>query len=152
MGMTLGGGNGGRGGRRRPNNRFSEINITPMVDVMLVLLIIFMVAAPMMTTGVTVDLPKSNASPIAGQDEPLAVSVTAGGKIFVQKTEVPINALAEKLKAITGEKKDTRIFVRGDRNVDYGKVMEVVSAINTAGYGKVALITDVGANNNGKDK
>jgi biopolymer transport protein TolR len=106
----------------------------------------------MMTTGVTVDLPKSNASPIAGQDEPLAVSVTAGGKIFVQKTEVPINALAEKLKAITGEKKDTRIFVRGDRNVDYGKVMEVVSAINTAGYGKVALITDVGANNNGKDK
>ena len=151
MGMSLGGG-GGRSGRRRANNRFSEINITPMVDVMLVLLIIFMVAAPMMTTGVTVDLPKTNASPIAGQDEPLAVSVTSGGKIFVQKSEVPLNALQAKLKAITGEKKDTRIFVRGDRSVDYGKVMEVVSAINGAGYGKVALITDMGGAPAGKDK
>lgn len=143
MGMSMGGKNS-RNGRRRSHDRFSDINITPMVDVMLVLLIIFMVAAPMMTTGVTVDLPKSNASPIAGQDEPLAVSVTAGGKIFVQKTQVPLNALQEKLKAITGEKKDTRIFVRGDKSVDYGKIMEVVSAVNSAGYAKVALITDVG--------
>jgi len=152
MGMSMGGNNSGRG-RRRSTNRFSEINITPMVDVMLVLLIIFMVAAPMMTTGVTVDLPKSNASPIAGQDEPLAVSVTSDGKIFVQKTEVPLNALPEKLKAITGEKSDTRIFVRGDRSVDYGKVMEVVSAINSAGFAKVALITDVASSPVGsKDK
>lgn len=151
MGISMGGGNSGRG-RRRANARFSDINITPMVDVMLVLLIIFMVAAPMMTTGVTVDLPKTNASPIAGQDEPLAISVTAGGKVFVQKTEVPVNALPEKLRAITGEKKDTRIFVRGDKSVDYGKVMEVVSAVNAAGYGKVALITDVGATNNAGSK
>ena len=100
--------------RRTRSQNFSEINITPMVDVMLVLLIIFMVAAPMMTTGVTVDLPESSASPIAGQDEPLSVSVTADGKIFIQKSEVDIKELQAKLKSITGEKKDTRIFVRGD--------------------------------------
>ena len=130
--------------RRTRTQNFSEINITPMVDVMLVLLIIFMVAAPMMTTGVTVDLPESNASPIAGQDEPLSVSVTADGKIFIQKSQVQLNELQEKLKAITNEKKDTRIFVRGDKNIDYGKVMQVVGEINAAGFGKVALITEVG--------
>ncbi len=144
MGASLGNNNNRRRGRGRPNNRFSEINITPMVDVMLVLLIIFMVAAPMMTTGVTVDLPKTDAAPVAGQDEPLSVSVTTDGKVFVQKTEVPLNALQEKLKAITGEKKDTRIFVRGDKSVDYGRIMQVVGEINGAGFAKVALITDMG--------
>ena len=121
---------------------FAEINITPMVDVMLVLLVIFMVAAPMMTSGVTVDLPDTAASPIAGQDEPLAVSVTADGKIYLQKTLVALNDLDAKLKAITGEKKDTRIFIRGDKTVDYGKIMQVVSTVNEAGFNKVALITD----------
>ncbi len=143
MGASLGGGNG----RRRRTTRadsFSEINITPMVDVMLVLLIIFMVAAPMMTSGVTVDLPKANSTPVAGQDEPLSVSVTATGKIYIQKTPVPLKELQAKLSAITGQKKDTRIFVRGDKNVDYGKMMEVVGEINGAGFGKVALITDTG--------
>lgn len=144
MGASLGGG----GSRRRNNrvDRFSEINITPMVDVMLVLLIIFMVAAPMMTSGVTVDLPKASSAPVAGQDEPLAVSVTATGKIYIQKTLVPLKELQAKLTAITdaGQKKETRIFVRGDKNVDYGKMMQVVSEINAAGFGKVALITDTG--------
>ncbi len=143
MGASLGGG----GSRRRRTTRadsFSEINITPMVDVMLVLLIIFMVAAPMMTSGVTVDLPKANSSPLAGQDEPLTVSVKVTGKIYIQETPVPLKELQAKLSAITGQKKDTRIFVRGDKNVDYGKMMEVVGEINAAGFGKVALITDTG--------
>lgn len=145
MGASLGGG----GGRRRRRNRadsFSEINITPMVDVMLVLLIIFMVAAPMMTSGVTVDLPKANSAPIPGKDEPLAVSVTATGKIYIQKTPVQLSELQSKLVAITdaGQKKETRIFVRGDKNVDYGKMMQVVGEINAAGFNKVALITDTG--------
>ena len=138
---------GGRNGRFVP---MAEINITPMVDVMLVLLIIFMVAAPMMTTGVTVDLPQSNASPVPGQDEPLAVTVTADGKVYIQKTPVQLKELQPKLKAIAGEKKDTRIFVRGDKSVDYGRIMQVVGEINAAGYNKVALITEVGASDKTK--
>lgn len=151
MGMSMGGKNGRRS-RRSSQQRFSDINITPMVDVMLVLLIIFMVAAPMMTTGVTVDLPKTNASPIAGQDEPLSITVSADGTVYMQKTQVPLNALGEKLKAITGEKRDTRIFVRGDKSVDYGKIMQVVSEVNIAGYAKVALITDAGGASAAGDK
>jgi len=121
-----------------------------MVDVMLVLLVIFMVAAPMMTTGVSVDLPQTKASPVAGQDEPLSISVTAQGKVFVQKQEIPLEALRDKLNAVAGQKKDTRIFVRGDRNIDYGRIMAVVGEVNAAGFSKVALITDV--NNGGEDK
>lgn len=132
-------------GKRRVRQRpFSDINVTPMVDVMLVLLVIFMVTAPMMTTGVTVDLPDSNAAPVAGQDEPLAISVTSDGKVYVQKTPVAVKDLRAKLKAVAGAKKDTRIFVRGDRSVDYGKVMLVVGEINAAGFTKVALITEPG--------
>ncbi len=144
MGASLGGGGSSKRRRNTRVDRFSEINITPMVDVMLVLLIIFMVAAPMMTSGVTVDLPKANSSPVAGQDEPLSISVTATGKIFIQKTPVQIKELQAKLIAIIGQKKDTRIFVRGDKNLDYGKMMQVVSEINAAGFTKVALITDTG--------
>ncbi len=143
MAMNMGNGGGGRG--RRRNNRqsaFSEINITPMVDVMLVLLVIFMVAAPMMTTGVTVDLPKTNASPIAGQDEPLNVSVTTDGTIFLQKTRIALADIKTKLNAIAGQKKETRIFVRGDKSVDYGRIMQVVGEINAAGFTKVALVTE----------
>lgn len=147
MGASLGGGGQGGRGRRRSNRQgsFSEINITPMVDVMLVLLVIFMVAAPMMTTGVTVDLPKTNASPIAGQDEPLTVSVTPDGKIFLQKTQIQLNQIQVKLNAIAGQKKDNRIFVRGDKSVDYGRIMQVVGEINAAGFTKVALVTETGA-------
>lgn len=142
MGISVGNNGPGRRSRRRAQP-FSEINITPMVDVMLVLLIIFMVAAPLMTTGVTVDLPQSKASPVAGQDEPLSVTVTADGKVYIQKSLIALKDFQTKLRAVTGEKKDTRIFVRGDRNVDYGKIMQVVGEINAAGFGKVALITDV---------
>ena len=148
MGMSggSGGGSSNRIGRRRTSRHsaFSEINVTPMVDVMLVLLVIFMVAAPMMTTGVTVDLPKTAASPIAGQDEPLAVSVTSSGKIFVQKTPIALKDIRLKLHAIAGQKKDTRIFVRGDKTVDYGRIMQVVSEINAAGFTRVALLTETG--------
>ncbi len=140
MGASLG--NNGPQRRRRRTQPFSEINVTPMVDVMLVLLVIFMVAAPMMTTGVTVDLPKAEASAVAGQDEPLTVTVTADGKVYIQKTVVPLEEFRTKLQAVTSQKKDTRIFVRGDKSVDYGRIMQVVGEINAAGYSKVALITD----------
>ncbi len=136
--------------RRRQTKVFSEINVTPMVDVMLVLLVIFMVTAPMMTTGVTVDLPQSAASPVAGQDEPLTISVTSDGKVYIQKTPVAVKDLRAKLKAITGAKKDTRIFVRGDRSVDYGKIMQVVGEINAGGFSKVALITEPASAEKGK--
>ena len=129
-----------RSGRRAA--RFSEINITPMVDVMLVLLVIFMVAAPMMTSGVSVDLPKSNAAPVTGQDEPLSITITSSGKIYLQKSAIELKDLQAKLISIAGEKKDTRIFVRGDKMVDYGKVMQAVGEINAAGFTKVALITE----------
>jgi biopolymer transport protein TolR len=139
MAMHLSKGGHGRGYRKQ---QFSEINVTPMVDVMLVLLIIFMVTAPMLTTGVTVDLPETSTSPINGQDEPLSVSVQKDGKVFIQDSEVEVDALGAKLEAIAGQKKETRIFVRGDRAVDYGMMMQVVSAINAAGFTKVALLTD----------
>ncbi|TVR96709.1 MAG: protein TolR [Rhodospirillales bacterium] len=130
----------GRGRRRtRP---MSEINVTPMVDVMLVLLIIFMVTAPLLTTGVEVDLPDGTTAPVQGQDEPLTVSVDAQGRVFVQDTEVALEELTPRLAAITGRNPDVRVFVRGDRAINYGQVMQVVGAINAAGYRKVALITD----------
>src|SRR5690242_892209 len=140
MGASLGSGSPKR--RGRDLRAFSEINVTPMVDVMLVLLVIFMVTAPMMTAGVTVDLPQSNANPVPGNDEPLAVSVTADGKVYIQKTPVALKDLRAKLSAVAGNKKDTRIFVRGDRAVDYGHIMMVVGEINAAGFTKVALVTE----------
>ncbi len=139
MGASLG--NSGRSARNTRRG-FTEINVTPFVDVMLVLLVIFMVAAPMMTTGVTVDLPSSKADPVQGNDEPLSISINAKGEVYLQNTKVEIEALGTKLMAITGEKKDTRIFIRGDRVVDYGRVMSVMGALNAAGFTKVALITD----------
>jgi biopolymer transport protein TolR len=132
---------GRRVGRRR-TRAMSEINVTPMVDVMLVLLIIFMVTAPLLTSGVEVDLPDAVSTAIKGDDEPLAVSVNAQGSIFVQDTEVTLETLAPRLAAVSGHNEDLRIFVRGDRAIDYGRVMQVVGAINAAGYRKVALITD----------
>jgi len=126
-------------GRRRP---MSEINVTPMVDVMLVLLIVFMVAAPLLTVGVTVDLPKTKAAAIPGEDEPLAVSIDQEGLIFLQDTELELAVLVPRLLAITGNNPDVRIFVRGDKHIDYGRVMQVMGTINAAGFRKVALITE----------
>jgi biopolymer transport protein TolR len=120
----------------------SEINVTPMVDVMLVLLIIFMVTAPLLTSGVEVDLPDAASSAIKGEEEPLAVSVDAQGGIFVQDTEVTLDTLGPRLAAVSRGNEDLRLFVRGDKAIDYGRVMQVVGAINAAGYRKVALLTD----------
>ena len=136
MGMSGGGGAGGLQ---------SEINVTPMVDIMLVLLIIFMVAAPMMTAGVKVDLPDSEAAALPGQDEPLIVSVQKNGKLFIQETPTDEPSLIAKLKAIAGEKTDTRVFVRADAGLDYGTVMRIVGKVSGAGFTKVALVTETGA-------
>jgi biopolymer transport protein TolR len=133
------GGGWGRG-KYRPVN---EINVTPFVDVMLVLLIIFMITAPLLTVGVPVDLPKTEAKPITDPGEPLVVSVNGDGKLFLQETEIALEELAPKLAAITQNKQDTRVFVRGDRAVDYGRVMEVMGTLSSAGFTKVALIAEL---------
>ncbi|HJN22519.1 MAG TPA: protein TolR [Rhodospirillales bacterium] len=119
----------------------SEINVTPMVDVMLVLLIIFMITAPLLTVGVRVDLPKTKAQVIADEVEPLAVTINAEGRIFLQETELDLVALAPRLVAIAGNNPDVRVFVRGDQTINYGRVMEVMGTINAAGFKKVALVT-----------
>lgn len=131
-----------RTSRRRRKNRalMSDINVTPFVDVMLVLLIIFMVTAPLLTVGVQVDLPDTKAGAVSGQDEPLAVSVDAGGQIYIQDMAVDLDTLVPRLHAITGNNPDIRIFVRGDRAINYGRVMAVMGQINAAGYRRVALI------------
>ncbi|WP_316977756.1 protein TolR [Shumkonia mesophila] len=129
-------------GGRRASRPMSDINVTPMVDVMLVLLVIFMVTAPLLTVGVQVDLPKTQASTLPGKDEPLAVSIDSQGRIFLQETEIEIDNLAPRLVAITHNNSEARIFVRGDRAISYGRVMEVMGTINAAGFSKVALITE----------
>ena len=134
-------GNGRTGHHGRRAAPMSDINVTPMVDVMLVLLIIFMVTAPLLTVGVQVDLPKTKASMIRGQDEPLAITVNADGQVYLQETEIDLDGLLPRLNAITGNNPDVRIFVRGDASVNYGRVMEVMGTINAAGYRKVALVT-----------
>ena len=142
MAMMSGNGNGrGRRSRRGSYIPMSDINVTPMVDVMLVLLVVFMVSAPLMTVGVPVDLPKTDAVQMVGQDEPLVVSVNAKGIVFLQDTEVTLEQLAPRLLAITQNKKDTRIFVRGDKAIAYGQVMEVMGTVNLAGFTRVALLT-----------
>lgn len=127
------------GGRKSP---MSEINVTPMVDVMLVLLIIFMVAAPLLTVGVPVNLPQTKAAPLNEKTEPLAVTIKADGQVYIQDTVVVLEELAARLQAITENKPDTRIYVRGDHSLDYGRVMEVMGLITSAGFTKVALITE----------
>jgi len=132
-----------RGGKshRRHTRPMSDINVTPFVDVMLVLLVIFMVTAPLLTVGVKVDLPKTKAAVIEGGDEPLAISIDAGGNIFLQESPIDLDALVPRLQAITGNNPDVRIFVRGDQAINYGRVMSVMGRINSAGYKRVALVT-----------
>ena len=124
--------------RYRP---MAEINVTPFVDVMLVLLVVFMITAPLLTVGVKVDLPSAEANVIQGTDEPLTVSINSAGQIYLQESPIVLPELVPKLRAITGENPDTRIFLRGDKEINYGLVMEIMSAINSAGFSKVALIT-----------
>ena len=133
-------GRGRKAGRYRP---LSEINVTPFVDVMLVLLIVFMVTAPLLTVGVPVDLPKTQAQSIADPDEPLVISVNSEGTIYIQDSPVDIGQLVPRLRAITESKPDTRIFVRGDRAIAYGRIMQVMGTVNTAGFQRVALIAEL---------
>lgn len=139
MGMSLGSAKSSRG----KSKISSEINVAPIVDVMLVLLVIFMITAPMLISGVPVDLPEASSKPIASQEEPLTVSIDKKGKIYIIDTLIEESKLIEKLKAITKAKKDTRIFVRGDTSLPYGKIMSIIGEINAAGFSKVALITNV---------
>ena|SRR5581483_1565676 len=131
--------------RRRRHGVMSEINVTPMVDVMLVLLIIFMVSAPLLTVGVPLDLPQSQAKSLDQDQKPLTVSVDVKGKIFLQDTEVSPDELVAKLQAITQTRSgpDERIFVRGDKAVDYGTMMRVMGRISGAGFRRVALVSEV---------
>lgn len=147
MGASLSpqGGRSGRTGRRTFSHgrQFSDINVTPFVDVMLVLLIIFMVAAPLLTVGVAVDLPKADATPLQEQDnKPIEVSINAKGEIFIGDDAVEKERLIYLLQGMSDNKQDRRVFVRGDLNLSYGLVMDVMARVNKAGYSKVALITE----------
>ena len=132
------------GGKHRPGRTrpMAEINVTPLVDVMLVLLIVFMIAAPLLTVGVAVDLPESAADPIQDTGEPLTVTVAADGVIFVQDTPVEYENLVSHLEAIATAGYDQRIFIRGDRNRAYGDVVRVMGRINAAGFRRIGLVTD----------
>ncbi|MDX2485225.1 MAG: protein TolR [Pseudodonghicola sp.] len=134
-----------RGRGRRRTRPMAEINVTPFVDVMLVLLIIFMVAAPLMTVGVPVELPKTAASALPGdEEEPLTVTITAEGRIEVQTTEVPRAQLVSKLRAIAAERSSDRVFLRADGAIPYELVMQVMGALNAGGFSNVGLVTDSG--------
>ncbi|MBC7583178.1 protein TolR [Tardiphaga sp. vice352] len=145
MGMNMGaGGGGGRRGRRRAHV-MAEINVTPMVDVMLVLMIIFMVSAPMLTVGVPLDLPQTQAKSLEQDKTPLQLSVDISGKIFINDTEVQMNDLVPKLKAITDARggTDERIYMRADKKADYGTVARVMGQLSGAGFKRLALVTEV---------
>lgn len=140
MGMST-----GNSGTRRKGQRMqpmSEINVTPMVDVMLVLLIVFMVAAPLLTVGVPVNLPQTRTEPLQGDDEPLTITVQEDGSVFLQDTEVAVEELVAKLLAIGENGYDERIYVRADKDIDYGSVMRVMGTISRAGFSRVGLVTE----------
>jgi biopolymer transport protein TolR len=144
MSASAGGsGRGGRGHRRRGRHHglMSEINVTPMVDVMLVLLIIFMVAAPLLTVGVPIDLPDTQAKAMNSDTQPITVSINPEGKVYLQETEIPVDEVVPKLQAIAKTGYDERIYVRGDKTADYGTVMKVMARISAAGYKNIGLVT-----------
>jgi biopolymer transport protein TolR len=145
--MAANGAAAGPVGKRRHRRRpvMSEINVTPFVDVMLVLLIIFMISAPLLTVGVPLDLPQSQAKSLDQDREPLTVSVNLKGQVFLQNSEITVEELVAKLNAVTQARGglDERIYVRGDRKVDYGTVMRVMGRLSEAGYRRVALVTEV---------
>ncbi|MCE8515859.1 protein TolR [Ruegeria pomeroyi] len=150
MGAAVQQSEGGSGGRRRGRRRgrarpMSEINVTPFVDVMLVLLIIFMVAAPLMTVGVPVELPKTAAGALPSDDEePLTVTVTAAGEVQIQTTAVPRDELVARLRAIAAERSSDRVYLRADGGIAYAEVMQVMGALNAGGFSNVGLVTDTG--------
>jgi biopolymer transport protein TolR len=145
MGASLNSGGrpgGGRRGRARRHAPMSEINVTPFVDVMLVLLIIFMVAAPLLTVGVPIELPEAKGQQLQSNKEPLAVSVNKAGKVYIQEAEVALADVAAKLKALAKNGFDEQIFVRGDKGVEYGTMMRVFGRIKASGFTKVSLVTE----------
>jgi len=142
MGANLSSSGRERGARRGKYRPLAEINVTPFVDVMLVLLIVFMVTAPLLTSGVKVDLPKANAKALPEDDKPIEVTIDHSGAIFLQETKMGSGELVPRLLAIAGNRKDMRIYVRGDMNLAYGSVMAIIGDINQAGFTKVALIAD----------
>jgi biopolymer transport protein TolR len=144
MGINIQSGSGrSRGGYRKSYRPMSEINVTPFIDVMLVLLIVFMVTAPLLSAGIPVDLPKTEAAAMSEKDEkPLEVAVNKSGEIYIGETKVTREALLEKLSAITGDDMERRVFIKADQGLSYGDVMAILGSINKAGYKKVALITE----------
>ena len=130
-------------GRRRVYRPVSDINVTPFVDVMLVLLVVFMVTAPLLTVAVPVDLPKTQARSLSQDKEPLVVSIDQNGRVYLQEKGMELSDLVTKLKAITGANADARIFVRGDKSVSYGRIMEVMGTISASGFNKVALVAEL---------
>ncbi len=145
-GVTQKSGGGGRRHRRRGRTKpMAEINVTPFVDVMLVLLIIFMVAAPLMTVGVPVKLPETAATALPGdQEEPLTITITADARVVIQKTEINREELVPKLRAIAAERSGTRIYLRADGAVPYAQVMQVMGALNRGGFNNIGLVTETG--------
>ena len=143
MGVSVDTDQGGSRRQRRALKPMAEINVTPMVDVMLVLLIIFMITAPLLAVGVPVELPQSKAPPIQSSEEPLTITITKGGKIYLQKTEITYNDLVPRMTAISENGYDKRVYIRGDKDVDYGTVMKVMGALKGAGFNKLNLVTDV---------
>ena len=144
MGMSVGGSGGGGGGRRRRGGKrgpVSEINVTPLVDVMLVLLIIFMVAAPMMTVGVPIDLPETQAKALNSETQPITVSVKDNGEVYLQETPIAVDEIAAKLEAIATTGYSERIFVRGDAAAPYGVIADVMARIQGAGFKNIGLVT-----------
>jgi len=127
---------------RRSKEPISEINVTPFVDVMLVLLIIFMVTAPLLTVGVQVDLPETSADTLAEETEPLTLTINAKGEIFIQETKVEYEKIIAKILAVSNNRTDTRIYVRGDKTINYGRVLEIMGMLSGAGFSKVALISE----------
>jgi biopolymer transport protein TolR len=138
-----------RGRRRRP---MAEINVTPFVDVMLVLLIVFMVTAPLLTVGVPVNLPKTKAQGLSQEREPLSVTIRRDGRIYLQNVPIAQDDLVPRLQAIAQNGYDERIFVRGDKSVDYGRVMEVMGLLNGAGFTHIGLVTDVAKSKHDQDE
>jgi biopolymer transport protein TolR len=143
--MKRQGGSGARRRRPRAGGRMSEINVTPFVDVMLVLLIIFMVAAPMLTVGVPVELPRTAAGALpAEQEEPLAVTLTADGRVLVMSAEIALDTLIPTLRAVAAERRDDKVFLRADGSIPYERVMQVMGALNAGGFRNIGLVTDSG--------
>ena len=128
--------------RKSDRSQINEINVVPYVDVMLVLLVVFMVTAPLLTVGVQVDLPETSADTLPEESEPLTLTINSKGEVFIQETKIEFNNLIKKILAVSNNRTDTRIYVRGDKTINYGRVLEVMGKLSGSGFTKVALISE----------